>query len=178
MFVTVYKNGTPVCNLSVGLLSLAGVFVYDFHVLRQDLMPFSCNPGMSEAVVRHKLQEWLESRVLPDSTPELDQIMLDVYELKPTHYGRMYGYQYLGAFMAYLVSDGDEYWVNPQYAQVLTYALVDPHFINAYICEPVTSLAEAKSAGGKFTRCLRSSNVQSSGTDLCRIQSALVRKAG
>lgn len=58
--------------------------------------------------------------------------------------------------MAYMVSGSDDYWVNPTHPQVLTYALVDPYFINGYVCQAVKDLEEAWEQGRDFQKCLRS----------------------
>lgn len=155
MFVTIMKQNEPVCSMEVGICSLAGPIIYTYEMIDEKLFPIPLEDYKNERLVKAVLKWWLEQRVISNSDPNLDQTMLEVYDLKPHHYGRMYYYQYIGAFMAYMTSAEDDYWVNPTCPQYLTYALIDPHFINLYICEPIDYIT-AKTAGGKFKKCLDS----------------------
>ena len=128
MFAMLMKKDTPVCKLFLGCLSLSGVIVYRTDMIDQSLLPFSCTENPQERELKSKFRDWFESRVTANSDPALDETMQEIYGLDQVHYGRMYNYQYLGAFMAYMVSGFDDYWVNPTHPQVLTYSLVDPYF--------------------------------------------------
>lgn len=153
MYVILMKKKEPVCKIDVVCTSLAGPIVYDYKIVQEKLLPFEYNSEWTEEFMRFILAKWIESRVMSNSNPKLDQTMLEVYGLNPTHYGRMYDYQYIGGFLSYMSSSEDEYWVNPLYSQYLTYALVDPHFSELYICYP-TTFEESKTAGGRFRKCL------------------------
>lgn len=153
MYVILMKKKEPVCKIDVVCTSLAGPIVYDYKIIQEELLPFEYDSEWTDEFMRFILAKWVESRVMSNSNPKLDQTMLEVYELNPTHYGRMYDYQYIGGFLSYMSSPEDEYWVNPLYPQYLTYALVDPHFSELYICRP-TTFEESKTAGGRFRKCL------------------------
>lgn len=155
MLVRVLKADIPVCTVLLGCLSLAGVIIYDVRILNAESLPFSYKAEEGSEILKHRMRVWMESRILLNSTPDLDRKMQDLYGLDQVHYGRMYYYQHLGAFMAYLVSGKDEYWVTPVSMTVLSYALVDPHWTKGYLLEPMQSLQEAREKGAAFACCLR-----------------------
>lgn len=155
MLVRLMKNEIPVCIIHLGCLSLAGVIIYDVSILNAEYLPFPYEAEEGAEILKHRMRVWMESRILPNSTSDLDRKMQELYGLDQVHYGRMYYYQHLGAFMAYLVSNQDEYWVTPVSMTVLSYALVDPHWTRGYILQPVKSINEARKAGEQFAVCLR-----------------------
>lgn len=114
--------------------------------------PFQINENTD---IKESLIKWFDKRIKPNSDPDLDQTMLEIYQLDPVHYGRMYWYQYLGAFMSYMTSSKDDYWVNPAYPQVLSYALVDPYFIRGYVYEPAADYARCMETNREFEKCLK-----------------------
>lgn len=154
MFVTLMRKKEPVCTLSVGCLSLAGPIVYKYKILNQELLPFPFKETYTGEAMKMLLRLWIEDRVISNENPDLDETMCSVYGLDQAHYGRMHDYQYIGAFLSYLTSAHDDYWVNPDYTQYLSYVLVDPHFYTLYTCVP-TTFEKAKAAGGRFRKCLK-----------------------
>lgn len=156
MFVRLIKNNDPVCDLFLGCLSLAGIFVYKMNIINQDLMPFPyIDLNKNDEQLKQIFASWLESRAISNSDQRLDEIILRTYHLNPMHYGRMYNYQYLGAFMAYMLSSEDNYWINPTHPQLLTFGLVDPHWIKGYVINPATDINEAKILGNDYKECLK-----------------------
>lgn len=155
MFVTLMKNNIPVCNIFFGCLSLSGVTIYTYEIINEDCLPPVLKGNTFPERFPLAMQQWIEDRVIPNSHPDLDRIMFDAYHLDPTPYGRMYCYQYIGAFMAYMTSRHDDYWINPTHAQVLSYGMVDPHWVKGYVCRPVKDLDEAVKKGQNFKNCLK-----------------------
>lgn len=158
MFLSVMKKDELVCQMEISCLSLSGVIVQDFEILNPALMPFPYQENMHEDAVKTLFHYWFSDRVISNDTPNLDQKMFEIYNLKPHHYGRMYYYQYLGALLSYMVSSQDEYWINPLYVQYLSYVLIDRHFIQAYPILP-TDFKHARKSGGKFQKCLRNPTI-------------------
>lgn len=156
MFVTLLKDDTPVCDIWLGCLSLSGIQIYKNEILDSALLPVPVKENKDHGVSSLLLGRWMESRVKSNYDLDLDKTMFTVYGLGQVHYGRMYYYQYIGAFMAYLTSEEDDYWVNPTHPQLLTYGMVDPHWVKGYLCCPAKNLKDAKSKGGAFRKCLKS----------------------
>lgn len=155
MFANIMYKEFPVCRIRVNFLSLAGIIIYNMSIIDREKMPFDLLPDQeNESIGKRYLKQWLSERAIANSDPNLDEKMLRLYDLDPTCHGRMYNYQYLGAFLAYMVSADDDYWVNPTHIQHLSYALVDPNFCQLYEISPIT-FSEAKISGGKFSVCLR-----------------------
>lgn len=165
MFMTLMRKDIPICQIHLHCLSLAGVIIKDYQILNEKEMKelFRKETGEEEQIetviqspetMRAALRAWFYSRVIPNSDPELDDKMLRLYGLDQMHYGRMYEYQYIGGFLSYMTSAKDDYWVNPDYTQCLSYALVDPYFKNIYFVPPA-KYEEVAEKGGRFRECLR-----------------------
>ena len=164
MFVMLMSKETPVYQVHLNCLSLAGIMIRGFQLMdghaAQILWQKETGEEQagqiisSEEMTCRALGLWMRQRVIPNSDPDLDRKMLQLYGLDQVHYGRMYEYQYIGGFLSYMASADDEYWVNPCYTQCLSYALVDPYFQEMYFVKPL-KYQEAKRAGGKFRACLR-----------------------
>ncbi len=152
MFITLMEKTNPVCDLEVHCLSLAGIIIRDYRILDEEKMPFLVSRDKEK--MKSLFCFWLENRVIPNSYPDLDAMMLDIYNLEPYHYGRMYEYQYIGAFLSYMTSTQDSYWVNPKGIQFLSYALIDPYFKELYAFKP-SEYEKVKSLESKFQCCLR-----------------------
>lgn len=152
MYVILMKKDVPVCKMNVHCLSLMGAIIVSYEVLDPSCMPVVLPED--EEIAKLMLRNWFAERVISNFDPELDHTMCEVYELNPSNYGRMHGYQYIGAFLSYLTSTKDEYWCNPVWTQYLSYAMVDGNCNRLYMVEPTTYEA-AKIAGGKFRKCLR-----------------------
>lgn len=152
MYITLMKTENEVCKLTIHCLSLMGIIVKDYTILNADLMPFQLpeNPELAKLAWR----KWFEERMISNSDPALDQTMFEVYDLNPCDYGRMYGYQTVGALLSYMTSSEDEYWCNPIGTQYLSYAMIDRNCNQLYEVQP-TTYQKATIAGGKFRRCLR-----------------------
>lgn len=155
MFVTLMKGDAPVCDIWLGCLSLSEIQIFKHRIIDGTLLPDPLQEYMGHEKFPFLLGYWLEGRVKSNADPDLDRTMFEVYGLEQFHYGRMYYYQYIGAFMAYMMSDEDDYWTNPTHAQLLTYGLVDPHWVKGYLCGPAENLEDAREKGRAFRRCLR-----------------------
>lgn len=152
MYVTLMKEEKEVCKLSIHCLSLMGIIVKNYSVIDNNLLPFQL-PEDPE-IAKLALRKWLEERMISNSDPVLDQTIFEVYGLNPCNYGRMYGYQTIGALLSYMTSSVDEYWCNPTGTQYLSYAMIDHNCNQLYEVQP-TTYQKATIAGGKFRRCLR-----------------------
>lgn len=93
--------------MNIHCLSLMGAIFMSYEVLKPSGIPVLLSEDIE--ITKLVLRNWFVERVISNFDPVLDQTMCEVYDLDLCNYGRMHGYQYIGAFLSYMTSSEDIY---------------------------------------------------------------------
>ena len=118
-------------------MSVYGFAVFNANILYQDNLPLSIQCGIKKGRdINQLLHYWLENRTIPDYRIDLDELMCNEFNIPMYKMGRMCYTQHTAAFLHGWTSFFDEYSVEVQSKELLTYVLEDPCFWNLYMLLP------------------------------------------
>lgn len=120
---------------------IGGNSVYNVTIHHKELLPEPLKAAADkgdalEGFLDACFEVWLRERVIPDSRYNLDEALLQLYQLDPSRFGRMQGFQHLAALVCHYMSMADYYWVTPIRKECASYIYEEPAFNRAYIVNP------------------------------------------
>lgn len=125
-------------DVHIGGNNVYNVVIHKKELLPEPLKAAADNANTPEGFLDACFEVWLKERAIPDSRYNLDEALLQLYQLDPSRFGRMQGFQHLGALVCHYMSMEDDYWVTPIKNECASYIYEEPAFNRVYIVHPTS----------------------------------------